>query len=202
MPQNPPQDHKTLARKLADLEKRIKALETAPRNGKASVSGGKLTIGDPTSDNRIEMDGAGQEVAFVSSAVDVSLVAFDEDIGVVLDSNTDPGQVLSVPTRAYLWNGATIVKCAVTNPDTTGHDAFVGVGFTEDSGDVVAVAEILAHSEDSPDKSIIELDADGGVIIFSYSRSTNPPDPGPGRAVLFMKGNQLWVRDGDGSRQV
>lgn len=46
MPQNAPPDHKWLARRLAEMERRIKALETAPRAGDTSVSTGKFVVRD------------------------------------------------------------------------------------------------------------------------------------------------------------
>lgn len=48
MPQNTPKDEKWLLRRLAELEKRVKSLETSPRSGNASVSHGKFTVQDGT----------------------------------------------------------------------------------------------------------------------------------------------------------
>jgi hypothetical protein len=46
MPQNTPKDAKWLLRRVDELEKRIKTLETAPRSGNTSVSHGKFLIQD------------------------------------------------------------------------------------------------------------------------------------------------------------
>jgi hypothetical protein len=53
MPQNAPKDEKWLLRRIAELEKRIKALETAPRSGNASVSYGKFVILDGETGNQL-----------------------------------------------------------------------------------------------------------------------------------------------------
>lgn len=45
--QNPRRDERTLVRMLADMQRRLRALETAPRAGHTSISNGKLLIIDP-----------------------------------------------------------------------------------------------------------------------------------------------------------
>jgi hypothetical protein len=47
MPQNAPRDERWLLRRIDELEKRVKSLETAPRAGNASVTTGAFVIKDP-----------------------------------------------------------------------------------------------------------------------------------------------------------
>lgn len=53
MPQNAPKDERWLLRVLDQLERRLKALETAPRAGNTSLSHGKLLVMDPDTGNVI-----------------------------------------------------------------------------------------------------------------------------------------------------
>lgn len=53
MPQNAPKDEKWLLRELEALRRRVKALETAPRTGNASVSYGKFVILDGETGNEV-----------------------------------------------------------------------------------------------------------------------------------------------------
>lgn len=46
MPQNTPKDEKWLLRRVDELEKRIKSLETAPRSANTSVTNGKFLVQD------------------------------------------------------------------------------------------------------------------------------------------------------------
>lgn len=46
MPQNTPRDEKWLLRRIADLEQRVKSLETSPRANATSVSTGKFVVFD------------------------------------------------------------------------------------------------------------------------------------------------------------
>lgn len=54
--QNLPRDEHHMLRRIDALEKRIKALETAPRAGSSSFGSGRLVIGDPAATPRIELD--------------------------------------------------------------------------------------------------------------------------------------------------
>lgn len=53
MAQNAPRDEKWLLRRIDELEKRIKTLETAPRSGNTSVSFGKFLIIDGETGNEV-----------------------------------------------------------------------------------------------------------------------------------------------------
>lgn len=199
MTQNPPRDERTLQRRLADMERRIRALETAPRAAKTSFSNGQLTVGDPTADNRIEISAAESRIRFNSTDGPTDLTATGAG-GAILATDGTVGQIA---THGLVWNGPFFGTIQISRRgagDSTTIQSEVYADIQDSGGgDSRATVSLRANGVGDHDGSIVSLDADGGVVLFTNSRTTDPPTPAPDTVVLYVKGNRLFYRDATGA---
>jgi hypothetical protein len=202
--QNNPRDERHQQRRIADLERRIKALETAPRAAKTSFSNGRLTVGDPASTSRIEVDGNERRIRFWTADGPTDLIAGGGQGGAMLTTASNAGSVFPFSTEAYVWNGAYFSSIHVSRvagtSATTQAEIYADV---QDSGggNSRGTVTLSATGVGDADGSLINLFSDGGVVLSSNDRATDPPAPPAGCVVLYAKGTpaRLYYRDPAGA---
>lgn len=210
MTQNAPRDERTLQRRLADMERRLRALETAPRAAKTSFGNGQLTVGDPASDDRIEISAAEHKIRINTTSGPTDLLGLGSG-GAMLRSEADIGE----PGNSFSDFGVVGFLSAspgggamqISRIDGSGFQtiqANIGMSIVEPtpgSGNAAGAISIRAVGSGAPNSATVEIDADGGTILYSGNRTTDPPTPPAGCITLYVKGtpSRLYYRDPGGT---
>ncbi|MGI5233792.1 hypothetical protein [Actinoallomurus sp. CA-142502] len=202
MTQNMPRDERTLARELADIKRRLRALETAPRAAKTSFSSGQLVVGDPASPSRIEISAGESHIRFNNAEGPPTTLAAHGTGGAILDSTSDAGTIFPFGTRALIWDGPYFTNLQVSRVD--GDSATVQAEVYADvqdsgGGNSRATVSLSARGVGDSNGSIVDISADGGLLLYTNSRTTDPPAPPADCVVLYVKGNRLYYRDATGT---
>lgn len=196
--QNMPIDERTLLRRIDALEKRIASLETSPRAGNTSISGGKLTVGAPGAANRIEVSATDSRIRFNSAQGPTDLNAFG-GAGAALVANST---VATIPTRAVIWNTGdtgTLQVSRVNSDGSTSRASEVYASLNDMGGGLHAGQVQITATGTDHDNSAVNISADGGAVLYTNGRTTDPPVPPLDCVTLYVKANRLYYRDGNGT---
>lgn len=206
MAQNTPKDEKWLLRRLDQLEKRVASLETSPRAGNTSISGGVFTVGDPTGDNQIELDAGEGNISFTRSGQPAGRLLSLNGVGggAELEGSAAPGDVLPFGTDAQVQItgiDSTLQASAQDwdDPDTTTSLGQVRASFVYNEGTQTHAPQIsiYADSDSDPDSAQVFMSASGG-LVFSAGRTTDAAWAGSvDTVVLYVKAGRLYYRDGN-----
>lgn len=203
MPQSAPKDEKWLLRRLAELEKRVRALETSPRAGNTSISGGQLTVGAPDSADRIEIDANTSAIRFYNPDGPAQISSPGGAAGISLEASQDARGIFpSFGASGYVWNGTYFqsLQTSRIDGDTTTVQAAVDVRMSDaGAGHSYGQVTVNARSSGAADSAVINLFASGGLVIDTGGRTSDPPAPAAGSVVLYAKANRLYYRDGGGT---
>lgn len=197
MTQNARRDERTPARRLAEIERRLRALETAPRAAKTSFSNGQLTVGDPASSTRIDIDAAESRIRFNSADGATDLTAYGAG-GAILRSGSEAGQTFPFATQTLVWDGPYFGSIQASRVDgetaTVQSEVYADV---QDSGggNSRGTVSLSARGVGDHNSSVVNLSADGGVILYTNSRTTDPPAPPVDCVTLYVKSNRLYYKD-------
>jgi hypothetical protein len=201
--QNTPRDERSLQRRLTEMERRLRALETAPRAGKTSLSSGQLTVGDPDADSRIEINAGEQKIIFNSADGPAEIFSPGGAAGTMMQAREDPGPIFpDFGTVALVWNGSYFgsIQASRVDGDTATVQAAVDVTIQDDGGgDSGGQISLTAVGTGAPDVALINLAADGGILITSGGRTTDPPTPPADCVTLYVKSTRLYYRDATGA---
>lgn len=190
----------TLLSELNALKRRVAQLETQQRLSAARISSGQLNVGAATADDQIEIDANHQRIRFTSAgSPPTDLHAFG-GAGAALEATSE----VTVPAQALIWDGGYfgVIQINRVNPDTSTTVAAEIYADIQDSGGGLhrGEASVTARGTDH-DGSFVNLSADGGVVLYTNARATDPPAPAPDTVVLYVKGSpgRLFYRDPGGT---
>lgn len=190
MPVNSPRDEYSLLRRIAELERRVRELETSGRAGNTAITSGKMTIGDPEAAARIELDGATPAIRLHSASGGEAVIQ-GRDNGAELKAESDT--VLSYPCEASFDNFSYQARMTAEAMDLVDTQASVTAQVQE--GVRRAEVILIAQSATNKDDCIIHMLADGGV-----APPVLPGNPsGTGIGVLYIVGNALRYKDAGGT---
>ncbi|GLY81829.1 hypothetical protein [Actinoallomurus iriomotensis] len=201
--QNLPRNESSLARELADIKRRLRALETAPRAAKTSFSNGKLVVGDPSSETRIEISAADSRIRFYNPDGPADIYSPGGNAGTMLRTEEAAGGTFpDFGAEGYVWNGSYFQSLQVSriDGDTTTVQASVDVRMHDSgSGHSAGQVSLNATNTGAPNEALINLVSDGGMLITNNGRTTDPPTPPADCVVLYVKSNRLYYKDAGGT---
>lgn len=188
----------TLLSYIKSLEKRIAVLETQQRLTSARISSGQLNVGAADAVDQIEIDATNRRIRFDTATSPADIIG--SSAGVQMFS-TQPSGTFSFATQGLIWDGPYFTTMQVNRVDPGPSTTVVSEVYADvqDSGggDHRGSVSLIATGSDH-DGSLISLSADGGVVLFSNARTTDPPAPAANTVVMYVKSNRLFYRDGTG----
>jgi hypothetical protein len=188
----------TLLSYIKSLEKRIAVLETQQRLQAARISSGQLNIGAASAGDQIEINATLSRIRFTSGTdAPTDLNAFGGG-GAALQTTGTAG---AIPAQTLMWCGDHHHALQVNRVNADGSTTVTGEVYTDiqdsGSGNHRGTVSLTATGSDH-DGSFINLSADGGTVLYTNARTTDPPAPAPDTVVLYVKANRLFYRDGGG----
>jgi hypothetical protein len=138
--QNAPRDERSQLRRIADLERRLRVLETTPRSDYVFVP--KLADGPPVNNSITLVDDAELFGAMDINATYVfrTFLIYDSP-----SSSTDLKLAFTVPAGASLiWVPNTLAASATTRTDSTDRKEIVGSGTSNLSGTIANAPVIIS----------------------------------------------------------
>jgi hypothetical protein len=190
----------TMLTELRALKRRVAVLEGQSRLAAARIPGGQLNVGAVTAPNQIQVDAANQVITLLNGGLPVQLGAFGTE-GAALSTAApanSPGSSTVLATSTYAWVGnAFAFLASQLQSNALDGRAVLQTAMTDDgAGGAIANSNIIVQSTANPDKSTLNVSTTGGVVLYSYARSTDPPAPGLGAITMYVKANRLYYIDG------
>lgn len=190
----------TLLTYIRSLEKRIAVLETQQRLQAARISSGQLTVGAVDADQQIEINASASpaRIRFTDTGTDPTDLTAYGGAGAALQAT---GTVGAIPAKGLMWNGGYFHVLQVSRVNADGSTTVTGEVYTDvqDSGGGTHRGSVSLNAVGSDhDGSVVNLGADGGVVLYTNARTTDPPSAGADTVVLYVKSNRLYYRDGAG----
>ncbi|MDN3356091.1 hypothetical protein [Actinomadura sp. DC4] len=188
----------SLLSELRALQRRVAQLETQQRLTAARISSGQLIVGAHDADDQIEIDATNSRIRFdTDGEAPTDLRSWGGAGAALVATNT----VGSVAARTLTWNGGYFATSQISriNPDgstSVAAEIYADVqdaGSGQHSGTVTLIA-----SGSNADGSIVDVNTDGGMLLRTGGRTTDPPAPPADCVLLYVKSNRLYYRDGAG----
>ena len=174
MAQNMPRDERTLARELAALQRRVAALETAPRAGHTSISSGSLVVRDTDTGTVLASIAAGDTTDSDGNAIPagISATVGDVDGAVLRPRSVDESKV----TFSITAGGVTAtVGVAPGDPLNANPDFEEGLTGWTGGGGALTLDTTLAFSGGASAK-IVPDGVTANVSIISARVEVKPGD--------------------------
>lgn len=185
----------TLLSELLALKRRVAQLETQQRLSAARISSGQLNVGAITDGDQIEIDAANQRIRFDSAGNPPTDLHAYGGAGAALEAT---GTVSTIPAQALIWNGGYFSTFQINHVEDDGSTTVASEVYTDiqDSGGGLyrGNASLSARGTDH-NSSFINLSADGGVVIYNNSRTTDASVPALDSVVLYVKAQRLYYKD-------
>lgn len=202
--QHAPIDHRTLLRRIAELEQRVRSLETSPRAGNTSISSGKLIVGAPGGTDRIELDARYHQVTFNSADGAAEMYAPGGISGAILKASSDAGSPFAdFGVQGIIWAGSfftTLQVSRVAGDGSTTPQAEISASVNDSGGgNSSADVSLTSTGVGDSDSSAVTVMSDAGLVLDNKSRTTDPPTPAAGSVVMYVKNNRLYNRDSTGA---
>ncbi len=189
----------TLLSELLELKRRVAQLETQQRLTAARISSGQLIVGAVDADEQIEIDATNSRIRFDAAGETPTDLKTWGGAGAALRAT---GTVGSVAAQTLIWNGGYFATSQVNrvNSDGSTNSGAEIYADVQDSGSGQYRGEVaLTATGTDANGSIVDVNADGGMLLRTGARTTDPPAPPVDCVILFVKSQRLYYRDGGGT---